>query len=117
MSLINILVRPNVALLVEQLHALRHQLRAARVVRGPQLVVAGIAVTTAVETRHGTSPHATFLRLKPDTASATPLPYLLVTAQLFDFRQCGTGAVKHLLDHDLTDDVVDLASGEVELRG
>lgn len=66
---------------------------------------------------NGTSLHATSLRLEPDTASATPLPYLLVTAQLFDFRQGGTGAVKHLLHHDLADDVVDLATGEVELRG
>ena len=61
--------------------------------------------------------YATSLRLEPDTASATPLPYLLVTAQLFDFRQGGAGAVKHLLHHDLADDVVDLAAGEVELRG
>ena len=74
-------------------------------------------VRGTVETRHGTSLLRAPLRLEPDTASATPLPYLLVTAQLFDFRQSGSGAVQNLLHHDLADDVVDLAAGEVELRG
>ncbi len=57
------------------------------------------------------------LRLKPNTTSLSSVPNLLVTAQLFDFRQRGTGAVKHFLHHDLADDVVNLAAGEVELRG
>jgi len=61
--------------------------------------------------------YATSLRPEADVVPGAPLPYLLVTAQLFDFRQGGAGAVKHLLHHDLADDVVDLAAGEVELRG